>query len=534
MFLAILGVTAAAQPADTLFVNGHIQTVDGNWSWVTNLAVVDGKIVASGNDLDAWRGPETRVIDLQGHTVLPGFTDAHVHLILGGLEHSRCVLNDCRTIEQLQQTIKIYALNNPDEAWILGAGWSPTLFAAEGPNRQVLDRLVPDRPAFLYSSDGHSAWANSRALQLSGVTADSENPAGGEIVTASGEPTGALKESATGLVEAHTPQPSAEDYARHFAVAQTEAHRVGLTAVYEANTNETMLQAYQLLDRRRQLQLRVAAALETEADTTAEQLVRLRDLYSGGRLRVVGAKIFADGVIESGTAALLTPAVGAGSMDFLLSKGKEHWREWALAGFQLHFHAIGDGAVRAALDTIAGLPDPAKGRHHIAHLQLVAKSDFDRFRSLGVWANIQALWAFPDECMTGLTQPKLSIEQNLRMYPFGSLARHGARFVCGSDWTVSSLNPFEAIEVAVTRRDPITNRGPALLPGQALSVRQMVEGYTKNGAYITFQESSRGTLEVGKVADFIVLDQDIFAVESEKISDTKVLATYLEGKQVYP
>ena len=366
------------------------------------------------------------------------------------------------------------------------------------------------------------------------MTVESENPAGGEIVKVSGEPTGDLKESATGLVEAHTPQPKAEDYARHFAVAQNEAHRVGLTAVYEANTNETMLQAYQLLEHRGELKLRVAAALKTEADTTAEQLVRLRETYSSGRLQVVGAKIFADGVIESGTAALLTPAAGAGSMEFLLSKGKEHWREWALAGFQLHFHAIGDGAVRAALDTISGLPDPAKGRHHIAHLQLVAKSDFDRFRSLGVWANIQALWAFPDECVTGLTQPKLSIEQNLRMYPFGSLARHGARFVCGSDWTVSSLNPFEAIEVAVTRRDPIPNSGPALLPGQALSVKQMVEGYTKNGAFITFQEGSRGTLEVGKLADLIVIDQDIFAVDPEKISDTKVLATYLEGRQVYP
>lgn len=527
-------MAAGAQPADTLFVNGHIQTVDKDWHWVSSLAVSHGKIAATGDDLRTWRGPDTRVIDLQGRTVLPGFTDAHVHLILGGLERSRCVLNDCRDLEQLENTIRNYARQNPDEAWILGAGWSPTLFPAEGPNRELLDRLLPDRPAFLYSSDGHSAWANSRALQLSGVTADTESPSGGEIVKASGVPTGALKESATGLVEAHTPQPTAEDYARHFAEAQTEAHRVGLTAVYEANTGETMLQAYQQLDRRRELKLRVSAALETEADTTAEQLVRLRDLYSGGRLQVVGAKIFADGVIESGTAALLTPAAGAGSMDYLLSKGKEHWREWALAGFQLHFHAIGDCAVRAALDTIASLPEPAKGRHHIAHLQLVAKSDFDRFRSLGVWANIQALWAFPDECMTGLTQPKLSIEQNLRMYPFGSLARHGARFVCGSDWTVSSLNPFEAIEVAVTRKDPISNSGPALLPGQALSVKQMVEGYTKNGAFITFQEDMRGTLEVGKVADFIVIDQDIFAVDPEKISNTKVLATYLEGEQVYP
>ena len=537
----------ARQPAELIIEGAAVVTMNPAQPAAEGVAIAGGKIVrvGSGADVLKLKGRSTRVISLPGKMVLPGFQDSHIHLVMGGLELSQCNLNGLETREEVSAAIKAYAAAHPEKPWIEGAGWDLPIFPGGNPDKSELDRLVPDRPAFLGAADGHSAWANSRALEIAGITARTPDPLNGRIERRPGtrEPSGTLREAAQRLVSRHVPEPTAEDYVQGLRDGLALANRAGITSIIEARADDKILEAYRMLDRAGELTVQALVSLQVEPEKGVGQvggLVRTREQSAGRRVRATAAKIFVDGVIESRTAALLEPYVdrpGDRGQPLLDQEELDRLAE-ALekAGFQIHIHAIGDRAVRMSLNAFAaaGKVNGALDlRHHIVHLELIDPADIPRFKELGVVANFQGLWAYPDEYVTKLTEPILGSERSGRLYPIGSVVRSGAKIAGGSDWSVSSLNPLEAIQVAVTRRPIDGGEGPAWLPNELIDLRTALEAYTVNGAYLSHRETSTGSIEPGKSADIVVLDRDLFAVSPSEIHTARVLLTMLEGDVVY-
>ena len=534
-------------PADLIIEEAAVVTMDHSRPAAEAVAVADGRITYAGSEAGArkFKGPATRVLSLPGKMVLPGFQDSHIHLVMGGLELSQCNLNGLETRDEVFAAIREYAAAHPEKAWIVGAGWDLPIFPGANPDKADLDRLVPDRPVFLGAADGHSAWVNSRALEAAGITARTPDPVNGRIERrpGTGEPSGTLREAAQGLVGRHVPGPTADDLVKGLCDGLALANRAGLTSIIEARTDREILEAYKTLDRAGELTVRALASLQVEPEKgvgQVEELVKTREAAEGRRLAATAAKIFVDGVIESHTAALLEPYVDrpGESGQPLLAQEELDMLAAALekAGFQIHVHAIGDRAVRMSLDAFAAARR-ANGvrdlRHHIAHLELIDPADIPRFRELGVTANFQPLWAYPDDYVTKLTEPILGPERSGRLYPIGSVARTGARVVGGSDWSVSSLDPLQAIQVAVTRRSIEGGEGPAWLPDELIDLRTALEAYTINGAWLSRREEETGSVAAGKSADLVVLDRNLFAVPASEIHKARVLLTILEGQVVY-
>jgi len=538
---------AAAQAADLVFRNGAVYTLDAARRWAEAVAVKAGRIVYVGTDRGAasWIGPQTVVIDLQGKMLLPSFHDSHVHPVSSGIEMGECLLGEMTSVDQILEAVRRYAEQNPQKPWIRGTGWQLPLFADANPHKSLLDKIVPDRPVYLAAADGHSVWVNSRALEVAKITKATLDPKTGRIERdpVTGEPTGTLREAAVDLVARYLPTYTPEDYLIGLRRALAMANRFGITSLQDADVNELLLNAYAALDRRGELTARVVAALYVEPSQGESQIPRLRALrrkYQGRRLRATATKIFADGVIESHTAALLEPYLGTNADRGKAKLEPEVFKPLVAAldraGFQVHIHAIGDRAIRNALDafefarTKNGSRD---SRHHIAHLELFSPQDIPRFRRLGVIANFQPLWAFADPYIVKLTIPVLGPERSRWLYPIHSLAATGAVIACGSDWSVTSMNPLEAIQVAITRRGLDEGQGPAWIPEETVDLAQMLAGYTINGAYVNFEETETGSIETGKAADLIVLDRNLFEIPAQEIHTAKVLLTLLEGKAVY-
>jgi predicted amidohydrolase YtcJ len=534
-------------PAELILKNGAVYTLNKAEPWAEAVAVAGGKILFAGSNsaVKKHRGKGTKVLDLAGKMVLPGFQDSHVHLISGGMELEQCNLNDLQTKEEILARIRAYAAENPDNEWIVGGGWALPVFSEANPSKEELDALVSDRPAFLSAADGHSAWVNSRALELAGITAKTGDPKNGRIErkTGTGEPSGTLREAAQGLVGRLIPEPTDEAYLSGLRGGMALANRFGITSIIEASADDKLLETYAGLDRGGGLTLRVLASIDVDTDRGVEQvdeLVQKRERSHGRHLKATAAKIFIDGVIESHTAALLEPY-----LDRPQDRGEpvlevEEYEHLAVAldkaGFQIHVHAIGDRAIRMTLDAMEEAikaNGPRDARHHICHLELIDPADIPRFRVLGVVANFQALWAYADPYITQLTEPILGPERSSRLYPIGSVVRSGGLYAGGSDWSVSSLNPLDAIQVAVTRRDPVAAAGPAWLPDELIDLPTAIAAYTMNGAFLSFEEKMRGTIEAGKAADLIVLDRNLFKIPAQQIHETKVVLTLLEGKAVY-
>jgi hypothetical protein len=554
--LALLAAIAVAtactggrpvRPADLILTNAAVVTMAEGRTRAEAVAVADGRIlfVGDGEAARRFQGFSTKVLDLGGRTVLPAFQDSHIHLVMGGVELLACNLAELGTKEAVFARIREYAAAHPELAWVTGGGWALPLFPQANPRKEDLDALVPDRPCVLDAADGHSAWANSRALAIAGVTKDTPDPAGGRIERdpGTGEPTGTLRESAAALVEKHVPKLGPEGYIRGLKAGLALASRFGIASIIEARADEDILDAYAALDRAGELSVRVLASLHVETGrgvSEAGRLAALRRRYEGARLKAGAAKIFIDGVMESHTAALLEPYVDRpGDRGTpLLEPGDFDALAVALdqAGFQIHVHAIGDRAVRMSLDAFeaAGRANGFRDmRHHIAHLELIDPADIPRFQRLGAAANFQALWAYADPYITDLTLPILGPGRSGRLYPVGSVARTGAVIAGGSDWSVSSMNPLEAIEVALTRRGPDDPPGEPWIPGERTDLETMLRAYTVNGAWLSRDEKTRGALAPGRAADIIVLDGDLFAVPAHEISRIKVLWTLLDGRTVY-
>jgi predicted amidohydrolase YtcJ len=549
--LVAVSVLASCTVTDHLVLrNGAVYTVDAARSWADAVAVAGGRIVYVGPEsgIEAWIGPRTRVIDLQGKMLLPGFHDVHTHLVEGGVELSECRLDILSTVEQVLQAVKRCAGEHPKAAWIRGGGWQLPLFPDANPHKKLLDEAVPGRPVILRAADGHSIWASSRALELAGITRETSDPPNGRIERdpQTGEPTGTLREAAIGLLSKAVPPRTEEDYEEGLRLALRETARSGITSIQDAAAREPLLRAYAALDQRGELTVRAAAALRVDTAKGVADLPRLtalRDQFHGRRLRVIAAKIFADGVIEAKTAALLEPYVGTndrGPANLTPELFDQLVTALDKEKFQVHVHAIGDRAVRMALDAFEAARK-ANGRrdsrHQIAHLELIDPHDIPRFQSLGAIADFQPLWAFPDPYIVKLTVPVLGEERSQWLYPIGSVARTGAVLACGSDWNVTPMNVPAAIQVAVTRRDPTPEERPkegeAWLPQHLVDLPAMLACYTINGAYTNFEERETGSIETGKAADLVVLDRNLFTVPKSEIVRTKVLLTLLEGRETW-
>ena len=547
LFWVALAESAPPQPADVVFRGGGVYTVDAARSWAESVAVRAGRIVYVGPEsgVAKWIGPETRHIDLKGKMLLPGFHDSHVHLVGGGMELGECDLNGLATLEQVLDAVREFAKRHPEKKWIRGGGWPLTL-SGGNPHKELLDKIVSDRPVLLDAFDGHSSWCNSKALEIAGITKETPDPPRGRIERdpKTGVPTGTLRESAARLVIVKTPPYSHEDFVTGLRRGLEVANRFGITSVQEASVTDQHLNALAELDKSGELTVRTVAAIRfdpAKGMSQVPQFVEWRKKYQSPRLRATAVKIFQDGVIESRTAALLQPYLG----------GEREERGWLnlepevlnpLAaeldrlGFQIHVHAIGDRGIQSTFDALEfarARNGSRDSRHHIAHIQLFDPPDIARFRRLGVVANFQPYWAWADPYIVDMTLPVLGPQRSRYLYPLRSVANTGAVIACGSDWTVSSMNPLDAIQVAVTRRGPEQGPGPAWIPEEVVDLPLMLAGYTINGAYLNFEEQETGSIEVGKAADLVVLDRNLFEVPTHEIDQAKVLLTLLEGKEVY-
>lgn len=533
--------------ADVLLRNGAIYAVDAARSWAEAAAIAHGRIIYVGANAGAeeFITPQTRVIDLNGKMVLPGFHDSHVHPVSGGIELGQCNLNGLQTQQEIFDAVLEYAQKNPALPWIVGGGWDLPIFPNANPTKQQLDQLVSDRPAFLSAADGHSAWVNSKALELAGITAATADPPEGRIERdpLSKEPTGTLRERATDLVSKHIPPLTSADYLAGAKRGLAMANRFGITSLQEASATPEILAAYDSLDRSGELTARVVAAMYVDPakdEAQIEELKQKRSRYRGKNLRAEAVKIFADGVIESRTAAMLEPYLDRPDYRGIPNLEADKFKRLVTAldqeKFQVHIHAIGDRAIRMALDAheAAQLANGRRdARHHLAHIQLIDPQDLPRFERLGIIANFQSLWAYADTYITELTEPALGPERSRWLYPIGSVMRSGAMIVGGSDWSVSSMNPLDAIQVAVTRRGVDDSTGSAWIPQEIVDLPTMLAAYTINGAYVNHQEKETGSIEIGKLADLIVLDRNLFEIPVHEIHNTKVLLTLLEGREVH-
>ncbi|WP_168915141.1 amidohydrolase [Microcella flavibacter] len=551
------------------------------------VAVVDGRIVAIGADLADWRGPGTVVHDLAGGMLHAGFVDAHIHPIQGGLERLGCDLSSGATATDYGRIIQRYATLNPprgcdaSRAWITGGGWAMSAFPGGTPTAAVLDEIEPIRPVFLYNRDHHGAWANSAALALAGITAETPDPADGRIERLpDGRPSGTLHEGAAALVAAVAPAATPDDEYAALLEAQRYALSLGITGWQDAivgdyfGASDTALVYRRALAEGR-LAVDVVGALWWDRARGVEQLPELvarrerhaAELGPDSRFRLSAVKIMADGVVENGTAAMLDPYLGAVASE-------EHPAGIAFvggralvdaivaidaAGFSAHVHAIGDRAVREALEGFAaaraanGWATP--GRHCIAHLQVVHPDDVPRFAELGVVANAQALWAANEPQMRELTVPVLGAERAAHQYPFASIARAIVPFAgadagrdappglaAGSDWPVSTPDPWQAIHVAVNRQHPESDADfdpEPLLPHEALAVAEALDAYTAGSAWLNGRGLSdsgvaapSGVIAVGAVADLAATDRDPFAGPAASIHSTRTVATWVAGRRV--
>lgn len=549
--------------ADLVFTGGPVFTANTVRSRATGVAVSGGRIVAvGGSDVRELIGPRTEVVDLAGRMLVPGFQDAHVHPVSGGMELLRCDLNEAWTEDEYLEIVASYAAEHPatgtddGSEWILGGGWAMSAFPGGTPTAASLDRVLPDRPAFLPNRDGHGAWVNSEALRRAGIDRHTPDPVDGRIERdAAGEPAGTLHEGAMSLVNRLLPPTTLDELTEGLLKGQEYLHSYGITAWQDAIVGAYAdlgdpAPAYLRAAADGTLTARVVGAIWWDRTAGLEQIpsiVERRERYRAGRFAATSVKIMQDGVAENFTAAMLEPYCDGHGL-FTDNSGisfvdpavlDEAVPRLDALGFQVHFHAIGDRAVRECLDAVEhaiarnGRRD---NRHHIAHIQVVHPEDVARFRDLGVAANMQSLWATLEPQMIDLTLPFLGEPRSAWQYPFGDLLRSGAVLAAGSDWSVSSPNPLAAIHTAVNRKAaPGYEEGEydAFLPEQAIDLATSLTAYTAGSAWVNHLDADTGTVEVGKFADLALLDRDPFAGPADEIGATRVLQTFVEGKRVF-
>lgn len=537
--------------ADRAFINGGVYTVDEDQSWHEAVAIRNGEILFVGSNAGVrpYIGEGTELVDLTGKMLMPGFHDAHAHILDGGASLNTCDLQDSADADEirvlLEQCLANY--NYDPEEWVVGSRWALTAFDANGPRTKMLDEVLEGRPAVFVDSFGHNSWVSTRALELAGIDQQTKSPDGGIIVrdAISGEATGTLRESAMGLVTAVVPPATSAQRQANLAAGLEQAACFGITAFIEPGIKESELTPYIIADENGTLTSRVLLSLSTKgisAEAFGDEIFPLlekRASFAGKYLSANSVKVFMDGVIETHTSYMLEPYTDTGkNFDTFYTQERANnlYQRLDAMGIQIHTHAIGDGSIRVALNAYEhAIAKNGKNdnRHHIVHLQLIDEEDIPRFGELNVAANFQALWARKDQYYD-LAKPLVGQIRVDSFYPIKSVADHGGVLVGGSDWTVSSLNPLDAIEVAVRRQDPMAEDSESAHNAkERVALEEMIAAYTRNAAWIMSLEGKTGSIEVGKRADLIVLDKNLFEVPAEDINSAKVLLTLMDGTMVY-
>ena len=544
-----------AAARDLLFCHGSV--FDGRRFLPpgTCVRVSGGRIITVGS---AGPAGSADVVDLQGGTMVPGFIDAHAHPLFAGVQLRHCDLREAPTASGYVELVAAYARDHPDEEWITGGGWSLDAFPGGLPDRHALDAMVSDRPVFLPNRDGHGTWVNSRALELAGIDRSTPDPHDGRIERdAAGDPTGMLQEGAAQLVSRLLPPATENDWDQALQAAQSRLLSLGITGWQDAivgrdhgSQGADPLNAYLRAVRAGTLLANVVGALWWDRNRGLEQLPELigrREEGHAGRFRATSVKMMLDGIAESHTAAMLEPyldgdgcATNHSGLDFIDPAELPRFvtaldRE----GFQVHFHALGDRAVRHALDAVEAARRASGGqggRHHLAHLQVIHPDDIPRFSQLSATANIQALWATHEPQMDDLTIPFLGERRSAWQYPFRSLQDAGSQLCAGSDWPVSSPNPLRGAHVAVNRSLPADAGGHGrdpFLPQQRLDLAAILAAYTSGSARVNGLDAVTGSIREGLDADFAVIDADLIHIGNHEICRAAVTATWVRGQLVY-
>ena len=535
--------------ADLILLNGAIYTVDKNRSWAQAVVITDGKIVYVGSDEDAKShiDEQTVIIDLAGKMVLPGFVDAHAHPSYAMDLVGNISLYLLDSLEKYRKTIKEFVDDHPDKPYYRGSGWTDTLFPNLGPRKEILDNIIPGKPIALISYDGHSMWVNSVTLERSQITKETPDPVGGRIERdpETGHPSGTLREeTAFKLVEKAIPKYSLEERKNALLAYQDMATRAGITLSHDAMLDAQAISAFNILAKENLLKMRFRGSITIDPDLDITQQVKSvlaeRANNTHPYFQTNAAKIFVDGVVEGGTAYLLKPYEhkpqfrgepmwGAKIFDAItIALDKEK--------IQIHFHVIGDAAAHITLDALE-LAQQINGtrdsRHLITHLQLVEPEDIQRFKKLGVVGVPQPFWFKVDEYYWELALPYLGKKRAEKQYPMQSFFDAGVVMASASDFPVTiPFDPLIAIQTGITRS--ASNSGKDVLwPEESANLENMIASFTINGAYANFLENETGSIEVGKQADLIVLDQNLFDLPSEEIAKTNILLTLVEGKEVF-
>jgi predicted amidohydrolase YtcJ len=522
------------------------------------VAVRGNQILAVGTDaeIESHRTDATTVVDARGGTVLAGFNDSHVHFLSGGESLERVNLFDAKTVEEAQRAIRTFAESRTDRPWVLGQGWLYATFPGGLPTRQQLDEVVSDRPALMGCYDGHSVWVNSAALALAGIGRETPDPPNGVIVRDErGEPTGVLKESAQDLVYPLLPQPTKDEKLELLRQAMRRAQTLGVTSVQNAGMDPDELELYAELERRGELGVRMYAALPAPPNFSEERAAEYEELlekYPGTPLLKTGAvKMFADGVIESHTAAFLEPYANRDTTGIPNYSAEDMNRIVSMMdakGWQIWIHAIGDRGIRMALDAFEKAeesnPAPARGRRHrIEHIESVSASDISRFGKLGadisrfgklgVIASMQPFHANPITNVLEVWAVNIGPERAARAWVWRSIRETSGRLTFGTDWPVVDLDPRLGIHTALTRQTLDGKPEGGFVPEQRLPLDVVVDAWTAGGAYASFEEERKGTLAPGMLADIVVMSGDLFAAPPEKVKDFEVEATIFDGRVVY-
>lgn len=542
---AVVPALAQSKPtADLIVTNAKIWTVDRKQPIAEAVAVMGERIIAVGSraDIDALRGPNTNVVDAGGKLLLPGFNDAHVHFVDGGIQLDAVQLNDATSPEEFARRVAEQVKKTAKGEWVLGGDWDETKWTpAKLPTKELIDPFTPEVPVFVSRYDGHMSLANSVALHLAGITAQTPDPPGGVIVRdAQGNPTGALKDAAIDLMDKVIPPLTHERRLNAARRALAYAASLGVTSVQHMNPEYADIAVYSELLRRGELTTRIYAAPLITEGVDDQVKIGITRAFGGPYLRIGAVKAYADGSLGSRTAYFFEPysdqpenhgLLGAEMQPLTLMR--ERMLKADAAGVQICTHAIGDQAISMVLDLFYGVVRTNRGAEHrfrIEHAQHVAEKDFDRFAQLDVIASVQPYHAIDDGRWA---EARIGHDRASRTYAFRTFLNHGVHLAFGTDWDVAPLNPLLTVYAAVTRATLDGKNPNGWFPEQKLSVAEAVEAYTMGSAYAEYQDKEKGSISPGKLADMVILSDDIFAIEPARIREVKVLKTFVGGKIVW-
>jgi len=540
-------------PADLVLLNGGIYTVDATHSWAQAAAIDEGIIVAVGSNdyVRSFIGAGTEIVDLNGRMAMPGIHDSHIHPLEGGYESVYCDVTTALSIDKVVARLSACARTNDGE-WLNALGLRWDLFGINGADNSLLDGVADDRFIFVDGIDGHAALVNDKLLQLAGFDADTEDPPNGVIERREGsrEPNGTVREGARDLVDRLRPLRDLQTSIRAMRNAMQRMNAVGITSVYDVWVGEHEMQVYQALQQSGELTVRVLGGIIDEGvfgkDTgeTFERVLRERSIYESDLISYNSIKFMVDGVFEGETAALLEPYINAahrGSLNHTPAELRSRVQRYYDLGMQLHFHTMGDGAARAALDALEyaranGSEQHLDLRHTLSHLGLIDAADMPRFAALNTGASFTMAWGYTSEWSHELEIPVLGVERVKHMYPIRSVAEAGGVVLGGSDWNYGELDPLLSIETGITRDNPYGPQSDGEfepLGIEKVSLETMIDAYTINGAWQIQAEDVAGSIETGKRADVVIYDRNLFDIDPHEISEARVDLTIFDGRVVY-